>query len=260
MKSKISVQHLFCSSCYRSSESSPTKLLPGTTCSTSASGHHSSVLCLWAFVLYLHLFYASVSDMCPKVMVSSLYTILTSEGFIGMLSFWLVEGNQYLYTNPKAKSHCCLTSKKVPLIVGLLPESEHWSTRYAIFVKEGRVNLRKARGDIYSVLLLPGRPPWVTCESAHPPQGSAPAPYPPGCFSDASPSNASMLLPHIAVGGVHSDHGGHLCMPVPCAGAPGRKEAYFPHLSSLRSSQLSLVHGNSQAVLWVREVWGFGMI
>lgn len=258
MKSKISVQHLFCSSCYRSSEWSH-QASSGNHMQHLSIWAHSSVLCLWAFVFYLHLFYASVSDMCPKVMVSSLYTILTSEGFIVMLSFWLVEGNQYLYTNPKAKSYC-LASKKSPF--------NCWSAS-------------RIRTLVYQICHFCER---RSCKSEESPRGHllcSPSAWkaslthlwkcpPSSRFSSSTissgmlfwcfPLQASMLLPHIAVGGVHSDHGGHLCMPVPCVGAPGRKEAYFPHLSSLRSSQLSLVHGNSQAVLWVREVWSFGMI
>lgn len=115
MKSKISVQHLFCSSCYKSSQSGPAKLLLGNSHSTSASGTTALHCVCEHLLLYFHLFYAFVSNTCPKVMVSSLYTILTSEGFIGMLFFRLVEGNQYLHTNPKAKSHCCLTLKRKSL-------------------------------------------------------------------------------------------------------------------------------------------------
>ena len=52
-----------------------------------ASSHRSFKLCLWASVLYLGLFCVSVNKTFPKVIGSSLYTILDYERFAKITTF-----------------------------------------------------------------------------------------------------------------------------------------------------------------------------
>ena len=115
--------HLFCRSIlYSEQQEWPCQApSPGTTPRISASSHHSSELCLRASVLYLDLFYASLSDMCLKVTVSFLYDISAYKTFHRKSLVWGSGENLYfhwsqLYHHSEAQSPssasppapCCL--------------------------------------------------------------------------------------------------------------------------------------------------------
>ena len=67
------------------------RISPETALSISAPGHHSFGLvltCVCALSQFIS-FCASVSKICPKVTVSSLYTVSALGCFIGTLYFWI---------------------------------------------------------------------------------------------------------------------------------------------------------------------------
>ena len=65
---------------------------PGSTMNNSASSHHSFELSVKT-VLYLDLFYASFSKMCPKVqLLLHFMPFWLLKGCIGTLYFWIAGG------------------------------------------------------------------------------------------------------------------------------------------------------------------------
>ena len=69
----------------QSRECPPQAPSPETTLSLSGSGHQSSDQ---APVLYLDLYGASLSKMCPRVIASSPYAVSVYKTFVGTFSFW----------------------------------------------------------------------------------------------------------------------------------------------------------------------------
>jgi len=63
---------------------------PAVTLGILVPGHHSFELCLWAYLLYLDLFSASITKMCPKLTASSIYTLQFTKDFTGVPYFWIV--------------------------------------------------------------------------------------------------------------------------------------------------------------------------
>ena len=74
----------------------PPTCFPGSTLGISASSRQSCGLCVWASVLSLHLFCASLSKMGAGVTASSLYTILASDRFRRNALLSDIRGNLYL--------------------------------------------------------------------------------------------------------------------------------------------------------------------
>ena len=90
----------FCSSYCRGStqwaeRGPPPTSVPGSTLSVSASSHQSCGLYVWASVLSLHLFCASLGKMGPGVIASSLYTISASDWFCRNALLSDIRGNLY---------------------------------------------------------------------------------------------------------------------------------------------------------------------